>query len=213
MFLRAEVDRVHEILEEEPSTSSNVKECLNCAKMQESQKNLGILIESQNAHKGKAGLGYCLSIEKAKGKGIVEELKVIEKKKSSSQIKDVQKKNIQQKFQQKIRMQRFNGYCLKCNTYGHKASNCRVIKKIEGISTNNRFAVLENKEVECFRCGMIGHIARKCMEDISIECFKCRKLGHYAWNCMQQNWIECYRCHIFGHIARDYKTIFPSQKI
>ena len=46
VFLRAKVERVHEILDEEPSASANVKECLNCAKMQESQKNLGKLIES-----------------------------------------------------------------------------------------------------------------------------------------------------------------------
>ena len=36
VFLRAEVDRVHEILDERSSASSTVKECLNCAKMQES---------------------------------------------------------------------------------------------------------------------------------------------------------------------------------
>ena len=36
MFLRAEVERVHEILDEGPSASSIMKECLNCAKMQES---------------------------------------------------------------------------------------------------------------------------------------------------------------------------------
>ena len=36
VFLRAEFERVHEILDEGPSASSSVKECLNCAKMQES---------------------------------------------------------------------------------------------------------------------------------------------------------------------------------
>ena len=46
VFLRAEVDRVHEILDERPSASSSVKECLNCAKMQESQKKLEKLIDS-----------------------------------------------------------------------------------------------------------------------------------------------------------------------
>ena len=83
MFLRAEVDRVHEILDEGPSASSTVKEFLNRAKMQESQKNLEKLIESQKACKEKAGLGYYPSIEKAKGKAVVKELKVIERKKSS----------------------------------------------------------------------------------------------------------------------------------
>ena len=33
VFLRAEVERVHEILDEGSSASSIVKECLNCAKM------------------------------------------------------------------------------------------------------------------------------------------------------------------------------------
>ena len=36
VFLRAEVERVHEILDEGPSTSTSEKECLNCMKMQES---------------------------------------------------------------------------------------------------------------------------------------------------------------------------------
>ena len=157
VFLRAEVERVHEILDEGPSASSTVKECLNNAKIQELQKNLEKLIESQKAYKKKAGLGYYPSIEKAKDKAVVKEHKVIEKKKSSPQ--------------------RLNGYCLKCNTYGHKASNCRMIKKSERIPTSNRFAVLE---IQCFRCGMFGHMARQCMEDVSIKCFKYRKLGHYA---------------------------------
>ena len=46
VFLRTEVERVHEILDEGPSASSSVKECLNCVKMQESQKNLEKLIDS-----------------------------------------------------------------------------------------------------------------------------------------------------------------------
>ena len=123
VFLRAEVDRFHEILDERPSASSSVKECLTCAKMQESQKKLEKLIDSQKVCKGKAGIGYCPSIEEAKGKAIVKELNVTEKKKNSSQ--------------------KFYGYCLKCNTYGHKASNYRVVKKIEKIPISNRFAVLK----------------------------------------------------------------------
>ena len=117
VFLRAEVKRVHKILDEGPSASSSVKECLNCAKMLESQKNLGKLIESQKVYKRKAGIGYCPSTEEAKGKAVVKALNVIEKKKNSPQ--------------------KFYGYCLKCNTYGHKASNCRVMKKSERISINN----------------------------------------------------------------------------
>ena len=73
--------------------------------------------------KEKAGIGYCPSTEEAKDKAIVKELNITEKKKNS--------------------LQKFYGYYLKCNTYGHKASNCRMIKKIERIPISNRFAVLE----------------------------------------------------------------------
>ena len=93
MFLRAEVERVHEILDEGPSASSSVKECLNCAKMQESQKKLEKIIDAQKVCKRKAGIGYCPSTEEAKGKTVVKEFKVTEKK------KDAPKK--------------FYGYCLK----------------------------------------------------------------------------------------------------
>ena len=47
VFLRVEVERVHGILDEGSSASSSVKEYLNCAKMQESQKKLEKLIDSQ----------------------------------------------------------------------------------------------------------------------------------------------------------------------
>ena len=136
VFLRAEVERFHEILNERPSTSSSVKECLTCAKMQESQKKLEKLIDSQKVYKGKAGIGYCPSTEEAKGKAVVKRFNVTEKKKNFSK--------------------KFYGYCLKCNTYGHKASNCRMVKKVKKLPTSNRFAVIE---IQCYRCGMFGHMA------------------------------------------------------
>ena len=80
VFLRAKVERVHKILDEGPSASTSVKECLNCAKMQESQKKLEKLIDSQKVCKEKAGIGYSPSIEKAKGKAIVKEMNIAEKK-------------------------------------------------------------------------------------------------------------------------------------
>ena len=46
MFLRVEVDRVHKILDEGPLASSSMKECLNYAKIKESQKKLEKLIDS-----------------------------------------------------------------------------------------------------------------------------------------------------------------------
>ena len=107
--------------------------------------------------KVKAGIGYCPSTEEAKGKAIVKELNVTEKKKDDPQ--------------------KVQCYCLKCNAYGHKASDCRVVKKIEKIPTSKIFAVLK---IQCYRCGMFGHMARQSMKNVTIKCFKCRKLGHYA---------------------------------
>ena len=81
VLLRAKVDRLHGILDERPSASSSVKECLTCAKMQESQKKLEKLIDSQKVCKGKGGIGYSPSIEKVKGKAVVKEMIGTEKKK------------------------------------------------------------------------------------------------------------------------------------
>ena len=111
--------------------------------------------------KGKVGIGYSPKTEKAKGKAIIKEVNVAKKK-----------KNFRKKFY---------GYCLKCNTYGHKASDCKVLKKIKKVPTRNKFAVLE---IKYFKCGMIGHMAKQCMKEVNMKCFKCRKVGHYAWNCM-----------------------------
>ena len=86
IFLRAEVDRVHEILEEGPSSSTTIKVSLNYAKMKELQKSLEKLIESQKTHKDKSGLGYNPSTEKAKDKGTVEKSITLEKQKSSPQV-------------------------------------------------------------------------------------------------------------------------------
>ena len=51
--------------------------------MQESQKKLEKLIDSQKVCKGKAGIGYCPSIKEAKGKTVMKEFNVTEKKKNS----------------------------------------------------------------------------------------------------------------------------------
>lgn len=107
---------------------------------------------------------------------------------------------------------RFSGYCRKCNTYGHKAIDCRVVPRVEGVPTKNRFAALEEKSVECFRCGKQGHVARKCMEDIHVECYRCGRYGHIAKDCTQRVKVQCYRYHKYGHVAKDCLTVLPGQK-
>ena len=149
-----------------------MKECSNCVKMQESQKRLGLLIDTQRISKEKACLGYDACLDRFEEK---EKIKEVEKK--------GKKENHPSWFQHNTKVHNFNGYCFKCNNYGHKAVNCRMIETLKGIPTNNRFACLELNKIECFQCGKVGHIARQCMANFSIECFKCRKLGHIARKC------------------------------
>ena len=55
---------------------------------------------------------------------------------------------------------------MKCNTYGHKASDCKVVKKIEKVSTRNKSAVLE---IKCFKCGKVGYKAYACLLNKSVS--------------------------------------------
>ena len=147
--------------------------------------------------KGKAGIGYSPSTEKVKGKTVVKE------------VKGTEKKNVNGNEKKKNSPKKFYSNCLKCNTYGHKASDCKVVKKIEKVPTRNKSAMLE---IKCFKYGMIGHMAKQCMKKVNMKCFKCGKVGHYAWSCMLYNLIQCYRCHDFGHIARNCMNVLPSHK-
>ena len=172
VILREEVTKLHKVIEKGDSAVLNMKECPNCAKMQESQKKLGILIDTQRISKGKAGLGYDTYLDRSEDKGKGKEVE--EKKK---------KKNHPSWFQHNTKVQNFNGYCFKCNNYGHKAAHCRMIETLKEIFTNNRFACLKLNKIECFRCGKVEHIARHCIANFSIECFKYKKLGHIAREC------------------------------
>ena len=153
--------------------------------------------------KGKASIGYSPSTEKVKGKAVVKEVNGTEKKK----VNGTEKKKVNGNEKKKNSLKKFYGNCLKYNTYGHKASDCKVGKKIEKVLTRNKSEVLE---IKCFKCGMIGHMAKQCMKKVNMKCFNYGKVGHYAWSCMQNNLIQCYRCHTFGRIARNCMNVLPS---
>ena len=57
-----------------------------------------------------------------------------------------------------ITLSAFTGMCFKCNTKGHKASNCPNNGK-------NRGSPNKDKNKKCHRCGKFGHISSNCWED------------------------------------------------
>ena len=50
----------------------------------------------------------------------------------------------------------FNGYCYKCNNYGHKAIHCRDHEKITPRRNQDGFSV------QCYNCYRYGHFAKHC---------------------------------------------------
>ena len=48
----------------------------------------------------------------------------------------------------------FNGYCFRCNTYGHKAINCRVCLLAKVSEGTYAF------HIQCYNCHYFGHFAR-----------------------------------------------------
>ena len=74
--------------------------------------------------KRKSGIGYSPSTEKVKGKAVVKEVNGTKKKK----VNRTEKKKMNGNEKKKNSPKKFYGNCLKCNTYGHKASDCKVVK-------------------------------------------------------------------------------------
>ena len=69
---------------------------------------------------------------------------------------------------------RFNGYCFRCNGYGHKAINCRVrllAKVSEGTYASH---------IQCFNCHYYGHFARDCKMQGSLKVWKRKEQTNYA---------------------------------
>ena len=80
-----------------------------------------------------------------------------------------------------IHQQLFLRNCYTCNNFGHMARNCKLMVPIEkGITPQtsfynksgtrinpqgrsyNYFAPLQSYNIECYKCGNLGHIAKNC---------------------------------------------------
>lgn len=63
----------------------------------------------------------------------------------------------------------FNGYCFKCNNYGHKIAFCRYLPRSTNIVSRNSFAPLVDYDVECYTCHNYGHVAKHCKSNVMNE--------------------------------------------
>jgi hypothetical protein len=66
----------------------------------------------------------------------------------------------------------FNGYCFSCNNFGHKALECKNLKKKNSGRSNN--------SMRCWRCNYVGHTVKFCH---TMRCYNCDRFGHKSQNC------------------------------
>lgn len=59
-------------------------------------------------------------------------------------------------------------------------------------------------EVQCYRCGEKGHIAKDCRSG-ETRCYRCNGSGHVAKDCKFRNAV-CHNCHNTGHIKSACKN-------
>ena len=101
-------------------------------------------------------------------------MKKEESKKSSPSSYDKNRTNELSKIPMTNRYQHiFLGHCYACNNFGHKALNCRALRKFQEYKKNspsdkpkgsnhNHFTLLQIYDLECYKCNNYGHIARNC---------------------------------------------------
>jgi RNase P subunit RPR2 len=81
------------------------------------------------------------------------------------------------------------------------------------------------KNVECYECHNLGHVAARCRSRMVQErsshpryfrgyCFACNAYGHKAIDCDRRNMknIRCYTCNNYGHKARECRSRFQNSR-
>ncbi|XP_042045210.1 protein AIR1-like isoform X1 [Salvia splendens] len=104
--------------------------------------------------------------------------------------------------------------CLKCGDLGHEMFSCR-----------NDYCLDDLKEIQCYICGIYGHLCCKEYGDPGpkeLSCYRCGLSGHTGLACsgfrshrdVNDNAPDssCYKCGIVGHFARECTSSMKASK-
>ena len=151
---------------------------------------LSEIINSQRMFSDKSGLGYEQGQSSNDLKG--ENIKETKKKEDSSGLEDDGFTQVHSKRrpyagprstqQYNSYIHPFNGYCFKCNAYGHKISECKYNITPRTFVTRNAFGPLMEYPVECYNCHEYGHIARFCRNNHGMRFFPPRQFPSIRQN-------------------------------
>ena len=93
---------------------------------------------------------------------------------SSHYIAEHEDQNVQKRTPSYGYPRRFNGYCFRCNNYGHKAINCRV--RLPTKVSEGKYAF----HIQFYNCHYFGHFARDCRMQGSLKVWKRKEQASYA---------------------------------
>lgn len=176
-----------------------------------------IILQQGNPDKTRLGFqpGMCsYQNDKDENKEVKTKKKSEDKRKSQNQKSNARRPRVQQPNAQ--RYPYFNGYCFKCNKFGHKTVNCRSIQCYNCMMFRHKASLCRNHVVNqnynlvdtnkksynfhgyYYICNKYGHEASQCrykshlirFERKIVSCFKCKHARHYANQCRSGNAVR-----------------------
>lgn len=93
----------------------------------------------------------------------------------------------------------FHGYYYKCNTYGHRIAECRLVHRSPpSFESRYKFGTLRNMNFVCYHCNEYVHRSYECRRTMS------QSYNRFLNSSFNEN-VKCYHCHNLGHIAKHCK--------